>query len=340
MDPLTQGALGAVASQSAGPGAHAGRLAIVGALAGMAADLDILIRSRADPLLFLEYHRQFTHALAFVPVGALLVSLALWKVPGIGLPFRSLYLAACLGYGTHGLLDACTSYGTQLLWPLANTRVAWDLISVVDPLFSLPILALAIIAWRRGQSGPARAALLWGLFYLAIGAVQGQRADQLAESIADARGHERADVLIKPAFGNLLLWKSVYRSGDRLYVDGIRAGTALSHCGGTSIAALPPGQDPPLVRPGSQQQRDLARFRWFSGGYLALWPEGSRSGNAQIIDVRYANLPNAIDPLWGIELQADTGADSHVRWWANRRATPEQRRDLWLLLTQPDCRQE
>ena len=35
---------------------------LAAAVAAMAPDLDALIQSSADPLLYLEYHRQFTHA--------------------------------------------------------------------------------------------------------------------------------------------------------------------------------------------------------------------------------------------------------------------------------------
>ena len=51
---------------------------LLGALAGMAPDLDVLIRSSTDPLLFLEYHRQFTHSLAFIPIGAALCTAILY----------------------------------------------------------------------------------------------------------------------------------------------------------------------------------------------------------------------------------------------------------------------
>lgn len=73
MDPLSQGVLGASASQSIASEPGKQRLSLlVGFLAGMAPDLDVLIRSAEDPLLFLNFHRQFTHSLLFVPVGALL----------------------------------------------------------------------------------------------------------------------------------------------------------------------------------------------------------------------------------------------------------------------------
>ena len=77
MDPLSQGVIGAIAAQSHSKPANLGKAALIGAIAGMAADLDILIRSTTDPLLSLQYHRHFTHALAFIPIGGLLCSLVL-----------------------------------------------------------------------------------------------------------------------------------------------------------------------------------------------------------------------------------------------------------------------
>ena len=39
---------------------------------------------------------------------------------------------------THPLLDAHTAYGTQLFWPFSDERFAWSIISIIDPLFTLP----------------------------------------------------------------------------------------------------------------------------------------------------------------------------------------------------------
>ena len=45
----------------------------VAAAAGAAPDLDIFIRSATDPLVAVEYHRHFTHALPLAPLGAAVV---------------------------------------------------------------------------------------------------------------------------------------------------------------------------------------------------------------------------------------------------------------------------
>jgi inner membrane protein len=70
------------------------------------------------------------------------------------------------------LLDACTTYGTQLLWPFTDARFAWNTVSVIDPLFTLPILALVITAGLRKRPLFARLALAWALIYLSMGLVQ------------------------------------------------------------------------------------------------------------------------------------------------------------------------
>lgn len=95
---------------------------VLGLLSGLAPDLDALIKSQSDPLLALEFHRQFTHSLFFIPIGSLICALVLHHLIAKrrGLSFKQSWLFCALGYGTHALLDACTTYGTQLLWPLTN----------------------------------------------------------------------------------------------------------------------------------------------------------------------------------------------------------------------------
>ena len=77
MDPVSQGVVGAAFAQAAAKRATVATVAWYGALGGMAPDLDVLFQSPTDPILFLEFHRQFTHSLVFIPVGALVVFLVL-----------------------------------------------------------------------------------------------------------------------------------------------------------------------------------------------------------------------------------------------------------------------
>ncbi|MFT5562064.1 MAG: inner membrane protein, partial [Litorivivens sp.] len=288
MDPITQGALGAVLPQSTIRSSEfrdkALTISWVGCLAGMSPDLDVLIRSSTDPILFLEFHRQFTHALIFIPLGALICALAFHYWARKRLSFRMTYLVSLLGYSTHALLDTCTTYGTQLFWPFADTRVTWNIIAVVDPLATLPLLALVITSAVKANPLYARAGLLWFLTYLSIGWVQHNRADSAAAALASSRGHDGVAVSVKPGFANLLLWKSVYEFQDRYYVDAVRAGLTTTYYEGPSVAILDVARDLPWLDLDTQQGIDLQRFRWFSMGYLALDPERDDF----IVDVRYS----------------------------------------------------
>ena len=74
----------------------------------------------------------------------------------------------------------------------------------------------------------------------------------------------------KPTFGNLLVWKTIYESEGMFYVDAVRVGLGSRHYLGAAIAKLDAARDLPWLQSGSQQARDLERFRWFSGDYLAV----------------------------------------------------------------------
>ena len=334
MDPISQCAVGAVVPQVALKPEKIRAVALLGCAAGLAPDVDIFIDSATDPLLLLEYHRQFTHALSFIPIGAAVVALLLYPVVRKSLRPRETYLACLLGYATHGLLDACTTYGTQLLWPFSDYRVAWNNVSVVDPLFTLPLLALVILAVAMRRRAFAVAGLAWSLGYLALGVVQHQRAEAAGGRLAAERGHEPVVLSAKPGFANLLVWKVVYEHDGRLYVDGIRTGLRPTACPGASIAKLDLARDFPWLDPDSQQARDVERFRWFSGGWVAVDPNVQN----RIVDMRYSVVPNTIDPLWGVELDLRAAADSHVRYVVDRAARLEQRDQFWRLLTGEDCR--
>jgi len=310
LDPLTQGTLASALAQSAADPRQIRGFALAGAVGGIVPDLDILIRSDTDPILYLEFHRQFSHSLVFIPIGAALCALLLHPVLKRWLGFRATFIACLLGYATHGLLDACTSYGTQLFWPFSDTRVAWNWISVIDPLLSLPLFGLVLLGIVRRRRVFAITGFCWALAYLAIGAVQHQRATTIAEALAAERDHEPVRLVIKPGFANLLLWKSLYEADGRYYVDGIRAGVSGSICEGDSISALVTQRDLAWLDPASRQALDLERFDWYSDGWLALDPEDP----FYAVDVRYASLPNRIAPLWGLKVDPRASLDAHASW--------------------------
>lgn len=287
---------------------------MLGFIGGMAPDLDVFIRSQEDPLLFLEFHRQFTHSLIFIPIGGLLVAGLLYGLfrHRLQLGFMQYWWYTSLGYGTHGLLDASTSYGTQLFWPFSDFRVSWNNVPIIDPLFTGPLLILMLIALWRHAPRAAQLGLGYALLYLSIGMFQGHRAEALIESIAAERGHNPTKITAKPSFGNIVLWKLIYEHDGRYYVDAARLLASSTVFEGESIKALQVQHGFEWLQVGSTQAVDLERFRWFSQGYIAQDPDNPY----YIIDVRYSMVPNEIKPLWGILLNPQQ-QNEHVEYVHN-----------------------
>ena len=321
MDLLSQGVLGAAAPQSVAPPGHARIAMLFGFLAGMAPDLDVFIRSSTDPLLFLQYHRQFTHALVFIPIGGCLCGWLLHQLLGKrnGLSLRRSIFYCTLGYATHGLLDACTTYGTQLFWPFSEARFSWNAVSVVDPLFTVPILLLVLVSAHRRYAVLARIALVWAIAYPMIGLVQRERVEEIGWELARSRGHEPLQLEAKPSFANLVLWKIVYETDGHYYVDAARLLADGKVYTGDSVPKLDLERDLPWLDHASQQARDIERFRWFSDGYVALEPGQPN----RITDIRYSMLPNQIGGLWGIELTPEASERDHAQFITTRNTSRE-----------------
>lgn len=316
MDPLTHALLGASAAQVAfGP--RLGRQAwLPGAVGGVLPDADILIRSSADPLLAIQYHRHFTHALAFIPVGGI-VAATPWLAQQRYRPnWRPIVAATTIGYATHALLDACTNYGTHLLWPFSPLRVAWHWITTIGPLLTLMLLIGLVFAVRRRSRFPAALALLLSLVYIGTAAWQRERAFEVQLRIAAARGHpvDRAEMF--PTVGNPLLWRSVYQSGQTLYTDRLRVvgGDRTRWQPGSTVDVLVEHDLSPQALADDRVRRDFARFSYFSAGWVA------RAGADPTVigDARYSLRTDGFEPIWGVRFHPGTAAPTE---WVDRTAS-------------------
>ena len=97
------------------------------------------------------------------------------------------------------------------------------------------------------------------------------------------------------------------------------------------MARLNLSQQFPWLDPTSQQALDVARFRWFSNDYLAVDQEDPHL----IVDMRYSQLPNEIDGLWGIRLDPSAAHGAHVEW-ITRRNTNKARVDQLVAMLKGD----
>ncbi len=314
MDLVTHAALGAALAAAVAPSRQRRLSAGIGAIAALLPDADALIQSGNDALLVLDFHRHFTHALAFVPFGALIAALLLWPFLRRRISFGRLYVYSLAGYGLSGLLDACTSYGTHLWLPFSERKEAWSVIAVFDPLFTLLLAVPLFISLRKPDSAAVRAGLLLAACYLGLGYFQQHRAEGLLREVAATRGHHPERLTVKPTLGNLVLWRGLYVHEGRVQADAVHAGFSLRHYPGESAPLLVAAKDP-------RRAADIERFRRFADGLLVETRPGF------VGDARYAMLPTAIAPIWGIEWDASGRVD-----FISRHDMSPEMRSRWLAM--------
>jgi inner membrane protein len=327
MDTITQGVLGAAAAQSVLSRRLPRGAGLIGAIGGMAADLDIFIYSFNDPTVSWTFHRHFTHSLIFIPLGGLIVALPFLLMKRFKDHKREVLLAAIIGYATHGLLDAFTSYGTQLLWPFTNLRVAWDWIPIVDPIYTIPLWIGVILTARTGNPKAVRTAFLLTSLYICFGGWQHYRAAKAQLDLATMRGHKIEYSRVMPAPGWLLFWRSLYVSNGRLYVDGVETrwfGPILALEGGS--ANLTTLNDlPESARSNAESRRRFEVLNWFADRLVApIATAGTMAGAGESVygDMRFTAAVESLTPLWG--LQFDPASGDSRRW----SPPPNQSREI------------
>jgi inner membrane protein len=263
MDPVTHAVLGGAIGGTL-LGRRLGRKAVLaGAALALLPDLDMLI-DYGDAVFNITEHRGFSHSLfVLTGLGTLFALLARRFAPAgdISLGHWWWFFVLCLT--THALLDSLTTYGTQLWWPLDVRPTAYPIVFIIDPLYTLPLLAGVIVALvtGNGRRGPA-----WGLaiscVYLlfALGAktlVEQRLAPVLAE-----QGLQEAPRLVQPTPFNTLLWRVSVVDGDEHH---------------EALVGLLDGDTPPQwetfrrgaeLEPVALASERGRRLDWFAGPFL------------------------------------------------------------------------
>ncbi|HEN8800734.1 metal-dependent hydrolase [Pseudomonas sp. CM25] len=225
MDSITQAVLGA-ALQGTVLGRIQGRRSLLyGAALGTLPDLDVIIRY-ADPVSQMTYHRGFSHSLFVLTGLALLLAWLVGKCwPGKGYTLPRLFLAFWLVLITHPLLDAFTVYGTQLFWPLQTTPQSWAAVFIIDPVYTVPLLAAVGYAIFKGVTQRATRlltlALVFSTAYLGFGLAGRMAAEQRFQAALEQQGVVASEVRAVPIAFNSLVWRVLAKTPDGHYYEGI-----------------------------------------------------------------------------------------------------------------------
>ena len=304
MDSVTQAVLGA-GIQGALLGRAQGRRALIyGAALATLPDLDVMMRY-PDPVSLMTHHRGFSHSVfVLTALAALLAWLIRRYWPLAPYSGRRLFLTLWLVLVTHPVLDAFTVYGTQLFWPLPRVPESWSAIFIIDPAYTLPLLAAMAYGVSAGLTSRARrllaAALVFSTAYLGFGLAGRLAAEQRVREAMRQEGIAVSALRAVPMPFNTLLWRVIAKTPDGSYYEAVS--------GWLDGGARPEWVRLPLNREAARPLSDnpvLARLRWFTDDWLrydrigdALVVTDLRMGMAGYYTFRFKMAERAADGGW------------------------------------------
>ncbi|MFP1742869.1 metal-dependent hydrolase [Lonsdalea quercina] len=305
MDSVTQALLGG-AIQGSLLGRTQGRRALLyGAALATLPDLDVLI-PYADPVSAMTYHRGFTHSLfVLTALAGLMTWLILRRWPNA--PYRRgrLFLTLWLVLITHPLLDALTVYGTRLFWPFPAVPESWSAVFIIDPGYTLPLLAAVIFAARKGLNTRSirilSVALALSTAYLAFGMSGRMLTEQRVSHAMRNEGIAVTELRAVSMPFNALIWRVIAKTPGGHYYE--------------SVSSWFDEKPPEWVR--LPLHRDLARIvndaplhdrlRWFTDDWLrydiignALVVSDLRMGIAGQYTFRFKMAECGTDGKWNV----------------------------------------
>jgi inner membrane protein len=287
MDSLSQLALGAACGVAVmGRRTAVWKAALWGGIAGTLPDLDVLV-DYGDAVSNMTYHRSASHSLLVLTLVAPLLAALPSVLHSERALFRRWLLALWLALVTHPLLDAFTIYGTQLLWPLTEHPYGLGSMFIIDPLYTLPLLAGLIAALTRRQFAGLRwnrAGLALSSAYLAWSVLAQMQVERIASAQQSALGQSGAAFFVTPTPLNTVAWRIVVMHADgKAYSEGFYSFLDKDHQ--IAFDRFPNDQTllPQLGQNGAAQ-----RMAWFTHGFYGLREE---KGQAILSDLRMGQEP-------------------------------------------------
>ncbi len=223
MDSLTQIVLGAAVGEAV-LGKKVGNKAMLwGAVAGTIPDLDVISKLFVDTVTANELHRGFSHSILFSILAAPLLGWLISKLyKNKEADWKDWTKLIFLGLFTHPILDAFTTWGTQLFWPL-DYKIAINNIFVVDPLYTVPFLVFVIIAMFYKRTHPKRKRYnRYGLYvsssYLLITLMLQQSAKANFSTSLENQHIQYNEIQTRPTPLNSVLWTANIETQDSFLI--------------------------------------------------------------------------------------------------------------------------
>jgi len=224
VDSITQAALGAVVGEVILARKLGWRGAVWGAFFGTLPDLDILAYPLLDEVGQIKWHRGISHSILAMVIATVVLAWPLAKLHRKrGLSATRAGWFIFFAWSTHVLIDVFTTYGTQVFEPFSSERVAFNNLSIIDPLFTLPLLLCLFLVFRHEPGSEirrkiARVCVSLTFLYTCFSFVmKGWAVKEIDSRMKDEIPGARL-VSVAPSILNTLLWRGLMETEDFYFV--------------------------------------------------------------------------------------------------------------------------
>lgn len=222
MDILTQGLLGAATFSLIKDKELGKKSLVIGALAGIAPDLDMVLSPFFNDVEFLTVHRSMSHSVIICLTLSSVLGYGFYRYYDRSQSLTSWVLAFGLTICTHPLLDWFTTYGTQLFSPLSNHLFSLNSIHVFEPIYTFILLTGVLLLALRPTKGAFRSKIalttvMVSTLYLGSTYASKSHAFYHFRSELERQELEFEKVLVSPTPLNSLLWHGIIKTVDGYY---------------------------------------------------------------------------------------------------------------------------
>lgn len=194
---------------------------------------------------------------------------------------------------THVFIDVCTTYGTQIFYPFNLFRASFHNISVIDPLYTLPLLLgiAGIFKWnhKANTTGLILSSMYMAFTFFNLQLVKTDFREELAKEQIQ---YDR--YMVSPSMMNNVIWNGIAETDSFYYLAMLRVyeGTITDL---KRIKKDREGVSPEIMENGGDV------LAWFSDGYYETRPI---ENGVAIKDLRFAvHYKDSIQTGMGFQLQ-------------------------------------
>jgi inner membrane protein len=292
MDSITQIVLGAACGELVLGKKIGNKALLFGAIGGTIPDLDVFIGRLLynNEIQAMAFHRGFMHSILFAVLGCFVFGWITHKFYNTGnrketTTLKNWIWLFFLSIFTHPLLDCFTPYGTQLFAPFSDYRVAFNNISVADPLYTVPFLLCIIILmfYNRKNNAKRKWWLKAGIYissaYMVFTIINKLYIDSIFKKSFEKAGISYSRFSAQPTILNNILWYAVAETETQYHLTFY----SLLDTSATADKIMTVDKNQSSI---DMSDDNLQTLTWFSNQYYNI-TEKEKAGTYRYVDLRY-----------------------------------------------------